>query len=93
MLARQIDIIGPRVLLLLGKVAAHALLDSTETVAALRERNGKHFYKGIPAFVTYHPAALLRNDSYRRPAWEDLQKVQKALKEATPYDATATQQQ
>jgi uracil-DNA glycosylase len=89
-LARQIEIIEPKVLLLLGKVAAHALLDSTETVAGLRERNGKHFYKGIPAFVTYHPAALLRNDSYRRPAWEDLQKVQKALKEATIYDAPAT---
>lgn len=91
LLAGQIEIIGPKVLLLLGKVAAHALLDSTETVAALRERNGKLFYKDIPAFVTYHPAALLRNDNYRRPAWEDLQKLRKVLKDANVYDPPAQQ--
>ena len=89
LLAGQIEIISPKVLLLLGKVAAHALLESTETIAALRERNGKHFYKDIPVFVTYHPAALLRNDNYRRPAWEDLQKLQKALKDANVYATPA----
>ena len=88
LLARQIEIIAPKALLLLGRVAAHTLLDSTESIAGLRERNGLHFYKGIPAFVTYHPAALLRNDAYRRPAWEDMQKLQKVLKDSGVYDVT-----
>jgi DNA polymerase len=50
-------------------------------------RSSTHEYRGIPVFVTYHPAALLRNDEYRRPAWEDLQKLQKTLKDAGVYDA------
>ncbi len=86
LLARQIEIISPRVVLLLGRVAGHALLGSTESVADLRLRNGRHVYKNIPVFVTYHPAALLRNDSYRRPAWEDLKKLKTVLKESGVYD-------
>jgi len=89
MIARQIDIIGPKALLLLGRVAAHALLGSTDSVADLRKRNGSLFHKNIPAFVTYHPAALLRNDAYRRPAWEDLQKLQTILTDAGVYDVPA----
>ena len=86
LLTRQIEIIAPKVLLLLGRVAGHALLGSTESVADLRLRNGRHVYKNIPVFVTYHPAALLRNDSYRRPAWEDLKKLKTVLKESGIYD-------
>lgn len=82
-LARQIEIISPKVILLLGRIAAHALLDSTDSIAKLRSH--AHEHKGIPVFVTYHPAALLRNDSYRRPAWEDLQKLQATLQEAGVY--------
>jgi uracil-DNA glycosylase len=89
LLARQIGIIGPKVLLLLGRTASHALLGSTESIASLRERNGRHFYKNIPSFVTYHPAALLRNDSYRRPAWEDLKKLKLVLKDSGAYDVSA----
>jgi len=40
-----------------------------------------------PAFVTYHPAALLRNENWKRPAWEDLQRFQlryQELKAANP---------
>jgi uracil-DNA glycosylase len=86
LLARQIEIIAPKVLLLLGKVAGNALLDSSESVADLRSRNGGRLYKNIPVFVTYHPAALLRNDSYRRPAWEDLKKLKTVLKDSGVYD-------
>ena len=89
LLARQIEIVAPKVMLLLGGVAANALLDSKESVAEMRERNGHHFYKNIPVFVTYHPAALLKNDGYRRPAWEDLQKLQKVLKDVGVYDIPA----
>jgi uracil-DNA glycosylase len=84
-LSRQIETIAPKVILLLGRIAAHALLDTTDSISKMR--CAAHEYRGIPAFVTYHPAALLRNDSYRRPAWEDLQKLQKTLKDAGVYDA------
>jgi DNA polymerase len=84
-LSRQIEIIAPKVILLLGRIAAHALLDTTDSISKMR--SSTHEYKGIPVFVTYHPAALLRNDSYRRPAWEDLQKLQKILKDVGVYDA------
>jgi DNA polymerase len=84
-LSRQIEIIAPKVILLLGRIAAHALLDTTDSISKMR--SGAHEYRGIPVFVTYHPAALLRNDEYRRPAWEDLQKLQKTLKDSGVYDA------
>ncbi|MGB7567305.1 MAG: uracil-DNA glycosylase [Chitinivibrionales bacterium] len=84
-LSRQIEIIAPKVILLLGRIAAHSLLDSTDSIGKMR--SCAHEYKGIPVFVTYHPAALLRNDDYRRPAWEDLQKLQLILRDAGVYDA------
>jgi uracil-DNA glycosylase len=77
LLKKQIDIIKPRVILLLGRIAAHALLDCTDSLAKLREE--QHSYQSIPVIVTYHPAALLRSPEYKRPAWEDLQKLQKLL--------------
>ena len=84
-LSRQIDIIAPKVMLLLGKIAARAILNLSEPIAALRLR--RHAYRGIPVFVTYHPAALLRNDSYRRPAWEDLKNLKTTLQELGIYDS------
>jgi uracil-DNA glycosylase len=78
-LLRQIEIIQPRILLLLGRIAAHALLDTAESIARLR--GSVHHFGHIPALVTYHPAALLRNPQYKRPAWEDLKQVLAMMKE------------
>ncbi|MBN1129652.1 MAG: uracil-DNA glycosylase [Chitinispirillaceae bacterium] len=78
LLQKQIEIISPRLLLLLGKVAAHALLELPDGVGKLRGR--MHEYRGIPALVTYHPAALLRNDEYRKPAEEDFKKALQFIK-------------
>lgn len=77
-LAAQIELVRPRIILTLGRVAAQALLASTQTLGRLRNR--WHEYCGVPVWVTYHPAALLRNASYKRPAWEDLQLVRDRLK-------------
>ncbi|MBN1760227.1 MAG: uracil-DNA glycosylase [Chitinispirillaceae bacterium] len=77
LLYRQIDIIAPRAILLLGRIAAHALLDMTESIAKMRSRVLN--YNDIPVMVIYHPAALLRNAQYKRPAWEDLQQFQTLL--------------
>jgi uracil-DNA glycosylase family 4 len=76
-LEAQISIIKPRVILLLGRIAAHSILNKSDSIAKLRLE--MHDYNGIPAIVTYHPAALLRYSEYKKPAWEDLQKLQKLL--------------
>lgn len=69
-LARQIELIKPRLIVVLGKVAAQNLLHADATVASLR---GKlHEYQGIPLIVTYHPAYLLRSLSDKAKAWQDL---------------------
>jgi DNA polymerase len=76
-LERQIEIIRPEFLCLLGRCAAEALLQSALSLARLR---GKwHRYKGIPAMVTYHPAYLLRNPAAKKDAWEDLQLLMGAM--------------
>ncbi len=71
-LIEQIDMIKPRVILLLGKQACLRLLKEEITLAAYREKT--HIYRGIKVFATYHPAALLRHPAWKRPAWEDLKK-------------------
>lgn len=69
-LARQIELIQPKLIIALGKVAAQNLLHTNATVASLR---GKlHEHSGIPLIVTYHPAYLLRTLADKAKAWEDL---------------------
>lgn len=75
-LVEQIDIIRPRLICALGRIAAQWLLDTKEPLASLRE--AENHYRGIPVLVTYHPAALLRNPELKRDAWEDFKKL-KAL--------------
>lgn len=82
-LKRQIAIIKPKALLLLGRVAAQELLQVADSVGKLRAET--HNYNSIPAVVTYHPAALLRTEQYKRPAWEDLQRFQSILRELGVY--------
>ena len=79
-LQRQIELIQPRVIVALGKVASNALLGRDATLASLR---GKvHSYQvttasngglaTIPMVVTYHPAYLLRSPTEKAKAWQDL---------------------
>ena len=69
-LKRQIAIVQPRIICALGRVASQALLRTTAPLGSLRRT--LHQYEGIPVIVTYHPAALLRNEGYKRPTWEDV---------------------
>jgi len=62
-------------LLVMGLVAAQSLLGDTQSLTW--HRGQIHDFMGIPVYVTYHPAALLRNPHWKRPAWEDLQAFQK----------------
>lgn len=70
-LYKQMVLVRPRIILCVGRIAGNALLKRTGSLQALR---GKvHNFYGLPIVVTYHPAALLRTPSWKRPAWEDLQ--------------------
>ena len=69
-LARQIELLRPRLMVALGKPAAQTLLQREVKIGAER---GKRFdYLGIPFTVTYHPAYLLRNLADKAKSWEDL---------------------
>lgn len=72
-LKRQIALVKPDAILCVGKVAAHALLDRSDALRAMRST--VHRFQGIPVLVTYHPAAVLRNMELRASVWEDLQRV------------------
>ena len=69
-LHRQIELIKPKLIVALGKVAAVNLLAREASVASMR--NKVHQNRGIPLIVTYHPAYLLRSLAEKARAWEDL---------------------
>lgn len=69
-LQRQIELIRPKLIIALGKVAAVNLLAREASIASLRGR--LHEYRGIPLIVTYHPAYLLRSLPDKAKAWADL---------------------
>ena len=78
-LLRQIELVRPRMILALGRTAAHTLLGGS---ASMRELRGVvHSFHGIDLVVTYHPAALLRNPQWKRPVWEDVQRLQELFEQ------------
>jgi len=79
-LERQIALLRPRVIVLLGKAAVHSLLHDDKSLASLRGRRFE--YQGIPVIVTYHPAYLLRNLPEKAKAWEDLLFARRCLRES-----------
>jgi len=81
-LVRQIELVKPKVILALGTFAAQTLLNSQVPLGKLRGQ--VHQYCGVPLVVTYHPAALLRNPSWKRPTWEDVQLARRILDSAVP---------
>lgn len=69
-LARQIELIRPKLIVALGKTAASNLLQTSASLGSLRCR--VHQYLNIPVIVTYHPAYVLRNLPAKAMVWEDL---------------------
>jgi DNA polymerase len=84
-LDRQIALIGPKLIVALGKSAATTLLGVDATIASLRGR--VHRYQGVPLVVTYHPAYLLRNLPDKAKAWEDLLLARRTLRGAAATNA------
>ncbi len=74
-LERQIELLQPRVILIMGRFAAQALLGTDASIASLRGRihTVQAGERSIPAVVTYHPAYLLRNLADKAKSWQDLQ--------------------
>lgn len=71
-LERQIELVHPKIILAVGRIAAQQLLRSDETVGRLRGRVHALANPEIPIVVTYHPAYLLRTPAQKREAWKDL---------------------
>ena len=73
-LDRQIELVEPRVILAVGRVAAQIILDTNAPLARLRGREHRYPRSGrhVPVIATYHPAYLLRKPGDKRAAWEDL---------------------
>ena len=80
-LLREIAIVQPEVIVVLGNTAMKNLLDTREGITRLRGRFQD--YKGIKVMPTFHPAYLLRDPSKKRETWEDLKNVPQ-------YDAMCT---
>jgi DNA polymerase len=76
-LLREIAILRPDVIVVLGNTAMKNLLDTKEGITKLR---GTFMdYKGIKVMPTFHPAYLLRDPSKKRETWEDMKKVREYL--------------
>jgi len=75
-LQQQIELVQPKLLLAVGRIAAHGLLQTTLPLGRLR--GVVHYFgeKEIPLIVTYHPAYLLRSPLEKRKVWQDLQLAQ-----------------
>lgn len=76
-LLHQIHLINPKLIVALGRIAGQTLLNVDKSLKSLR--NTFHDYHGIPLMVTYHPAALLRNQDLKRPTWEDFKTIKEFL--------------
>lgn len=80
-LITQIEIIRPKIICALGLTAANTLLRNTLSMTALREKI--YDYHGVPLVVTYHPAALLRNPHWKKPAWDDMIRLRELMQKMT----------
>ncbi|HKC15458.1 MAG TPA: uracil-DNA glycosylase [Steroidobacteraceae bacterium] len=78
-LHRQIDLLGPRLMLAVGRVAAQTLLATDTPIGKLRGAVHHFGTRGTPLIVTYHPAYLLRSPREKRRAWDDLRFVRSEL--------------
>ena len=82
-LRMQTYLVRPKVIVLLGSTAAKNLLNPE--IRITRERGQWTQRKGVWMMPTYHPSALLRDDSKKPQAWEDMKSLRNKLKELGLY--------
>jgi uracil-DNA glycosylase family 4 len=81
-LLRQLELVNPKIILSVGRISAHNLLKTDDTVGRLRGRVHYFGERRIPLVVTYHPAYLLRSPEQKAKAWDDLQLALRTLRQA-----------
>jgi DNA polymerase len=84
-LQRQVELVKPKLIVALGRVAAQNLLKTDASISALRGR--VHRYENVPVIVTYHPAYLLRSLTDKAKAWVDLCLAQDTYRRALAEQA------
>ena len=72
-LKKQLQLINPKLIVALGRIAAMTLLRTKDSLTNMR--NKIHKYENIDLIVTYHPAALLRNPNFKKPTWKDFKLI------------------
>jgi len=80
----QIELVKPKVVVALGRIAAQTLLGTDTPIGRMRGQWYQWF--NVPLMVTYHPAALLRNPALKRPTWDDMQQVRDRLRQPEASD-------
>jgi len=80
-LQRQIVLVKPKLIVAVGRVAAHHLLATGTAISKLRRQRFEYGENKIPLIAIYHPAYLLRRPSEKRHAWQDLQFINQTLAE------------
>ncbi len=78
-LGSQINLVKPKLIVALGRIAAHNLLKTEQTLSALRSSSNFYGESNIPVIVTYHPAYLLRSPREKRKSWQDLLLIRSLL--------------
>jgi DNA polymerase len=84
-LEAQIAALRPGFILCVGRIAAQTMLNTEKSMGSLRDRFYDYYDSAgriIPLIVTYHPSYLLRDESQKRYAWEDLKKLKARMEEA-----------
>ena len=82
-LRRQIELVRPRAILAVGRVAAQNLLSSTLPLSRLRGGNHTYGSRPVPVVVTYHPAYLLRSPHEKGKVWQDLKRLRSVIESRT----------
>lgn len=80
-LRRQIQLIQPKLIVALGRIATQYLLATDTAISQLRGKQFEYADTGIPLIPTFHPAYLLRSPQQKKVAWQDLQLIYKIVKE------------
>ena len=82
-LKRQLELIKPKIILALGRIAAQNLLKSDMPIGKMRGNSYLYPNSNLPVVVTYHPAYLLRSPREKRKVWGDLKFAMQKYKELT----------
>ena len=81
-LKQQIELIQPKIILALGRIAAQNLLKTDTPIGKMRGNSYLYPNSNLPVVVTYHPAYLLRSPTEKRKVWEDLKLAKNIFRES-----------